>query len=155
MGVGSSLAVDPTNQAVIDDIFATSAEVPLPKVKDLFFPAGYQVLIMPRRCPEKSQGGIILTDTTAWKEQWLNYIGQIIGLGPLAFKSQKWRQQGLDPDKADWLPKRGEYWAYRPYQVYRLQYRNIKFLACYDTNLIGRIPEGNEPWHYLSGADAG
>lgn len=54
----------------------------------------WRVLVMPKQPKKMSAGGIALPDQLQEVEMHLNYIGQVVSMGPLAGKSEKF----LNPD---------------------------------------------------------
>jgi hypothetical protein len=122
-------------------------DTPLPEPDQLCIPGFWYVVLMPRRAPDKI-GSIILSDNSKWSEEWLNYCGQVVALGPLAYRHAKYRDMGLTEDQA---PKRGEFWLYKPYSPYRMEYKGNKFIALSDDSLIARLPPNVNPWDFRAG----
>ncbi len=144
-------ARDEATPAPEGDAWSNDAEIPLPEAKDILFPGFYYIALMPRQAPNKI-GSIYLSDMTKFSEQWLNYVGQVIAVGPHAYKGKKWRELGVtDPDTDPNVPKRGEFWCYRPNSPYRLQHNGLKFILLFDDSLMGKLPDGCHPWEYRSG----
>lgn len=136
----------------VDEDWSNSADVPLPRSEDIFMPGFWQVALMPRRAPARSKGGVILPDVYRSQEQWLNYVGEIIALGPLAYRHKKYRDMGItDPDNDQRVPRRGQFWCYKPYSPYRMEFNGIRFIALADDSLIGRVPDKCNPWDYRAG----
>lgn len=50
------------------------------------YPLEYKVLVLPEQQPEKSKGGIVLTEETRSKEEMAEVEGKLIAVGPLAFE---------------------------------------------------------------------
>lgn len=134
-----------------DDIWANAAEATLPEANEIFTPGFYQVAVMPRVAPMRTQGGIFLPDVSRFAEEWTNYVGQIIALGPTAYLGRKWRDQGIESQDDPRVPKRGEFWCYRSMSPYRMQYKGIKFIALADDSFIGKVPAGCNAWDYKAG----
>ena len=61
------------------------------KLEDLPKPTLWRVLVLPKQPKRMSRGGIALPDQVTDAEMHLNYIGQVIALGPLAGKSEKFQ----------------------------------------------------------------
>lgn len=64
------------------------------KYEQLARPSTWHVLILPKQPRKMSSGGIALPDQVQQAEMHLNYIGQIVALGPLAGMNPKF----LNPD---------------------------------------------------------
>lgn len=117
----------------------------LPKEGEVVIPFGWQVLVMPVQARAKSAGGIIIPEMSQAKEQYLAYCGQIVALGPLAYKHQKYIDMGItDADK----PHRGEWWLFPQYHYHRIDFKGVKLLALNDDSFIGRVPDGVSPWDF-------
>lgn len=56
-------------------------------------PIGYQLLVAMWIRPKetKTKGGLILTDKTLDEDKWQGKVGQVIGLGPDAYRSDQYR----------------------------------------------------------------
>ena len=48
-------------------------------------PAGYRILIKPRKVEEKTAGGIIIPDTTKEREQFRQMISDVVSVGEFAY----------------------------------------------------------------------
>ena len=76
--------------------FETNEDIPepqdlewaFPKVKPGMQPFGGRVVIQLRRIKRKTAGRIILVEETKENEKWNNMIGQVVAMGPLAFKNR-------------------------------------------------------------------
>jgi co-chaperonin GroES (HSP10) len=60
-----------------------------------------QVLVGIWRRPEKTKGGIILTDKTRDEDKWQGKVGYVLKKGPLAFKSDDRVQFADDVSEGD------------------------------------------------------
>ena len=48
-------------------------------------PTGYRLLVVPYRMPETSKGGIVLAESTKYKEELAGVVGYVISMGPDAY----------------------------------------------------------------------
>lgn len=128
-----------------DEAWVNESGTALPKEGEVLLPFAWQILVMPVQPPAKSAGGIIFADVTRAKDEYLAYVGQIVALGPLAYKHQKYQDMGMTP--AD-MPKRGEWWLFPQYHYHRIDFRGTKLLALNDDSFIGRVPDGVSPWDF-------
>ena len=97
----------------------------------------WRVLIMPLKPREESKGGIVIPVSAQRNEMHVNYIGQVVAIGPLAYKSEVF--QGLiDP------PKVGDWVAYGQHAGQPMVFKGTRFLVCNDKEILARIdgPEG-------------
>ena len=53
------------------------------------YPLEYKVLVLPDQQPEKTKGGIYITDTIREKEEMAEIEGDLVAVGPLAFEEWK------------------------------------------------------------------
>jgi co-chaperonin GroES (HSP10) len=111
-------------------------EVPLP-----VRPFGSRVLVQVRRLPNKSKGGIILTENTHDTAKWNTQVAKLVDIGPLAFKS---RETGLPWPEGVWAEK-GDFvriprWDGDRVEVFiKDQDSPVIFVTFNDTQLIGRV----------------
>ena len=65
---------------------------------------GARVLIATYLRPEKTAGGIIMTDKSREEDRWQGKVGLVVALGPLAFKDDETHAWGeLRPAVGDWV----------------------------------------------------
>ena len=55
-------------------------------------PVEYKVLVLPEQIEEKTEGGIILPDTTKEKEEWAQIKAVLVAVGGNAFKDPDWNE---------------------------------------------------------------
>ena len=55
-------------------------------------PVEYKVLVLPEQIEEKTEGGIILPDTTKEKEEWAQIKATLVAVGGNAFKDPDWNE---------------------------------------------------------------
>lgn len=120
--------------------WTNEADVPMPE--DHPAPLLWRVLIAPRRPKKMSAGGLIIAHAARDAEQHLNYIGQVIAMGELAYKSD------LFKDMAD-VPKVGDWVAYGRYAGQPLLYRGYRFLVVNDKEILCRITDPEALTIYL------
>lgn len=119
--------------------------VKLPAENDVMRPFAWKVLVMPMRPATISKGGILIPQVRQDTDQYLNYIGRVVALGPLAYKHPKWAGMGLQPGDA---PKRGDWVIYPIYQYARIDFRGRKLILLNDDSFLGVVPEGVSPWDF-------
>lgn len=112
--------------------WSNEADVPLPP--DHPTPSLWRILIAPRRPKKVSKGGLIIAQAARDAENHLNYVGQVIALGPLAYKSD------LFNDVKD-LPKVGDWVLYARYAGQPILYRGFRFLLANDKEVLARIDD--------------
>src|SRR4051812_9465133 len=86
-------------------------------------------LVCPLKARSTSSGGIALTSQTQDAEQYLNYIGKLIKVGPAYYESMQ-----LAPYKAH-APRIGDYVMYKQYAGKRVDYRGIGLLLLDDDQM--------------------
>lgn len=97
----------------------------------------WRVLVMPLKPKKKTASGIVLPDSAQRNEMHVNYIGQIVAMGPLAYKSEVF--QGLvDP------PKVGDWVAYGQHAGQPMVFKGTRFLVVNDKEILCRLdsPDG-------------
>lgn len=52
-------------------------------------PTGWRILVKPLKPKEKTKGGIILADTSKEAEEYLNFLAEVISLGPLCYRDRE------------------------------------------------------------------
>lgn len=87
-------AVDP-KRALLDSIAHAAAR---------FEVAGCQVLVATYIRPEKTKGGIILTDRSLAEDRFQGKVGLVVKVGPLAFRDDgATKFGGFAPRPGDWV----------------------------------------------------
>lgn len=136
-------AADALEQDAID--WTNDETRPLPEIGEVCEPWGWKILVMPMRPRSVSKGGILIPQTRQEIDLYLNYVGRVVALGPLAYKHQKYADMGMA--EADKL-KRGDWVLYPIYQYTRLDFRGTKLILLNDDSFVGRIPQGVSPWDF-------
>lgn len=126
------------------------------KLEDLPTPMLWNVLILPKQPKKVSKGGIELPTMAQDVEQYLNYIGQVVALGPLAGKSEKFlnpewveynRGHWPDPNKPApeqqylWNVKVGDWVTFGKYAGMTIECRGVKFMNLNDDMITGIIKD--------------
>lgn len=117
------------------------------KLEDLPTPMLWNVLILPKQPKKVSKGGIELPTMAQDVEQYLNYIGQVVALGPLAGKSEKF----LNPEWSGpfdevhprylWNVKVGDWVTFGKYAGMTIECRGVKFMNLNDDMITGIIKD--------------
>jgi hypothetical protein len=107
----------------------------------------FYVLVKPRMAP-KRKGVIILTDDSREAEKATNTVGQVIELGPLAYKT---KPAGLDYSADTNQPVKGSWVRYAKHAGQPFNVRNPKpgpdedefdrYVLITDTDILGVIPD--------------
>jgi co-chaperonin GroES (HSP10) len=95
-------------------------------------PILWRILIAPRIPKKVSKGGIVIPVEAQDAQQHLNYVGQIVAMGELAWKSERFEGQ-QNP------PKVGDFVVYGRYAGQKLDHRGFKFLIVNDDEILGRV----------------
>ena len=128
------------------------------KYDELPKPALWRVLVLPKQPKKKSAGGIVLPEQTQEAEAHLNYIGQIVGLGPLAGRNDKFLNPAWthpkNKDVTDWEaferengPRYlwdfavGDWVIYGRYSGQVITFKGIRLLTLNDDDVAERIPD--------------
>jgi co-chaperonin GroES (HSP10) len=119
------------------------------KLEELPQPTLWRVLLLPKQAKKMSAGGIALPSTALDAESHLQYIGQVIALGPLAGKSDKYLNPAWKPghfDKPQWLwdVAVGDWVMYGRYSGLKISYKDATLLMVNDDEIISKIerPDG-------------
>lgn len=160
-----------SNEKGKDDAWLNDQDVTVPE--GLPVPTLWRVLVMPVQPRRKSRGthgvSIALPDTTQDSEGYLNYIGKVLKLGPLAgrnekFENPEWRgdpsEQGRRAEALDrfaeqarfgetlprvpryvWTVKEGDWVIYGRYAGQRMEYEGVKLVMTNDDEIIGTIAD--------------
>lgn len=128
--------------------FATFEDVGL-KLEELPKPTLWRVLVLPKQPKKMSAGGIALPTMAVDAERHLNFIGQVLALGPLAGKSDKFLNPDWQPghyDKPRWLwdVKVGDWVVYGRYAGMAKEFKGVKLLTVNDDEITEVIsgPDG-------------
>jgi len=112
----------------------------------------WRVLVCPQQPRRESRGEhggkIALPETTQEAEGHLQFIGQILAVGPLAGRNERFlppQFRDVDLKTAGPLPyawpfAEGHWCLYGRYAGQRIEYDGIRMLVVNDDELIGRIP---------------
>lgn len=111
--------------------WSNDADVAIPE--DFPRPILWKVLIVPRRPKKESRGGIIIAQAAQDAERHLNYVGQIVAMGELAYRSDIFKEMTE-------VPRVGEWVVYGRYAGQPMLYKGVRFLVCDDKQLLCRVP---------------
>lgn len=110
-------------------------ELPEGFFEDLPQPLYWRILVLPRSAQERSKGGIYLAASSQEAQEHLCYIGQVLAVGPGAFKEAR-----LCGDKVEI----GSWVVYGRYAGQRLEYKknglSVKLLIVNDDEVLARAP---------------
>ena len=118
-----------------------------PEVKPGQHPFGGRVIVQLRRI-KKTAGRIIIVDETKENEKWNNMIGQVVAIGPLAFKNRDTMQpwaEGSWAEIGDFVrvPRwGGDRWErFDPTETDDALKEPILFMTLNDHELIAKITD--------------
>lgn len=79
-------------------------------------PKGWRILIKPIEVQERTEGGLYLPEETKKAQEYLRYVGQVVAMGDLCYRHEKFRGEGDDPRHvpAPWCEV-GDYVAHGQY----------------------------------------
>ena len=95
---------------------------------------GFHVLIKPVSVKSKTKGGIFIPDSTKDDISYLTTVGEVIGLGELAYK---------DVDKfpnGSWCSV-GDYVCYGKHFGTKLFYQGVRLILLFDDQIIMRVDD--------------
>jgi co-chaperonin GroES (HSP10) len=87
----------PTRTISLYEAFADTGLI----LEELPDPTLWRCLIFPKQAKKQTESGLVLAQSAAEAEDTLNYIGQVIKLGPLAGRNKQY-------DNPDWNPRYDE-----------------------------------------------
>lgn len=136
------------------------------KLEDLPEPLTWRVLVLPKQPKTKSTGGILIAAQAQDAEQHLNYIGEVVAIGPLAGKNEKfenpdwalWHSEKAlapgdrtfpnEPEKYLWDVKVGDWIIYGKYSGQHITFRETRFVTINDDEVVQKIktPDGFRVW---------
>lgn len=96
-------------------------------------PDFWRILVMPVKPRKVSKGGIVIPEEAQKAEQHLNYIGRVVAMGPLAYKSERFA--GVVP------PIPGDYVIYGRYAGQPLDHKGCKLLIVNDDEILARVSD--------------
>lgn len=96
-------------------------------------PTLWRVLIRPRKAQTTSKGGIVLAAQSRDAETHLQYVGQVVAMGPMAGKSEKFGGR-YDITVGDWV-------VYGRYAGQRLLHRGMRLLLVDDDQIMAKVKD--------------
>ena len=101
--------------------------------KDLPQPLFWRVLVRPKIAREMSKGGIALASSVVDAEDTLNYLGQVIAMGALAYTHERLRGEHNRPEVGDWV-------AYGRYSGQVTWFKGVRLLVVNDDEILLKVP---------------
>lgn len=90
--------------------------------------------------PEKTKGGLYLTNNLRDEDKWQGKVGLIVKAGPDAFKDETGRWfNGVNINVGDWI-------YFRPSDGWQLTVHGVLCRILDDTDVRGRIPAPDAVW---------
>ncbi|MCC6475126.1 MAG: co-chaperone GroES [Burkholderiales bacterium] len=103
---------------------------------DIPEPTIWRVLVFPKQPKRMTASGIALPSMAQSVERHLNYIGQVVAMGPIAGKSERFRR----PDGTlAWDIKVGDWVIYGRYSGQHVEYQGVELLTVNDDDITMRI----------------
>lgn len=92
-------------------------------------PLLWRVLIAPVKPKTMSRGGIEIPALAQEAQEYMNYLGKVVAVGDLAFKSEKFAGQQSFPGVGDFV-------IYGRYAGQKIQHRGVKLLVVNDDEIL-------------------
>lgn len=103
------------------------------RLTDAPTPMLWKVLIRPRPAKRMSEGGLYLPGQAQDAENHLQYVGQVIAIGPVAGKSDKF--------EGTWDIKPGDWIVFGRYSGQRMTHKDIRLLLIDDDQIQAKLPD--------------
>lgn len=123
--------------------WANMEEVEVPA--DLPKPQLWRLIVLPVQPRKMSRGGIALPDVTRDNEGFLNYIGKVVAIGPLAGKKPEFEiPTPYGAPISAWNVKVGDWVVYGRYTGQKMEFRGVKFIVVNDDEIlaVSNAPDG-------------
>lgn len=97
-------------------------------------PIFWRVLVKPKSSVTMSKGGIALPEDTQESQNVLNYIGQVVDMGMLAFTHKRLEGEGNLPKVGDWV-------VYGRYAGQPMKYKDERYIVINDDEILGIVSD--------------
>ena len=123
-------------------------------------PTLWHVLILPKQPKRMSAGGIALPDQAMDAEKYLNYIGQVVAMGPMAGKNERFQNPDYEsypgrkacgmshgrwdadqPQRFLWDVKVGDWVLFGKYAGMGKTYKDVMFVTTNDDHITDVIDD--------------
>ena len=131
--------VDPMNNAQWISQAETPDPSPLPEV------LGWRLLVRPVEIRPKTKGGILLPDIVKDDAHYLNTVGRVLSVGPLAFRQEDYHlyttkdAMGFPAAQFDPWVKVGDFVLYGKNAGKRIVYKGVKLVLLNDDHVTMRV----------------
>jgi len=127
----------------------------------IFTPVGWRILVKPPKAAEKTKGGIFLPGSAKDADEVLMNKGQVIAIGPDAFKGKPFltfyydaRENYVAEDLADPWVEVGDWVIYNRHTGLKLEVRNEdgttdKYHVINDTDIVCKVANPNAVKSYV------
>lgn len=115
-------------------------DVKLPE--NLPLPIFWRLLILPIKPKTMSKGGIELPSQAQDAQLHLNYVGKVVAMGDLAYRSERFVGQ-ID------FPKVGDYVIYGKYAGQPMLFKGLRFIMVNDDEVLGIVKDPNDLTIYV------
>lgn len=103
-------------------------------------PVGWRIAILPYRGPEKTKGGIVLSEETQKKTQLATTVGYVLRVGDLAYLDESKFPKGPWCQEGDWI-------VFGRYAGSRINIDGGEIRILNDDEIIGRINDPSDILH--------
>jgi co-chaperonin GroES (HSP10) len=110
-----------------------------PGAPGLPIPLNWVVLLQPRRLLSKTKGGILIPTSVTENQYFLNAIGRVLAMGPLAWRDRNTGRLWGDLDEPQIKP--GDWLVYGRNAGVRTAYRGTKLLLLNDDEVLMRVAD--------------
>ena len=132
-----------------------SVTLPQGFLDELPLPLYWRVMVMPIRPQKMSKGGIALPMESIEVQKYLNYMGRVVALGPLAGANERlggggnpklswWRSlfsiRGGEAVRSKGFPNAGDHIIYGRHAGQPMTYKGVKLLTINDDEILARVP---------------
>ena len=100
-------------------------------------PQGWKILVRKDKPKAKTAGGIILADTTRDAESYMQFTGQVVALGPLAYHD---RSTGEHWNGGDWC-KVGDWIVMPKFTQFKLEIDDLEYRFINDDEVIAVLDD--------------
>jgi co-chaperonin GroES (HSP10) len=98
---------------------------------------GYRILIAMPQLKEKTEGGIIKPDQLLTREETASIVGNVVALGPDAYKDSERFPSGAWCEKGDWV-------TFRSYSGTRFKIKGMEFRIINDDSVESVVADPRE-----------
>lgn len=132
--MSENFTISKSNQLWITD----KDEQPTPKILPKI--GSWRILVRPVAPQKVTKGGIILSGMTLEEKEYLQTVGEVLYIGPLAYTRADMQVEGK---VTPWC-KVGDYALYGKYAGVKIMYKGIKFLVLNDDEVLATVKDPSD-----------